>query len=105
MFHEVFATAGVIRLAVTQLTALMAPDVVPLPAQLSHFTPCRRTPLATPYDAEPMVPATCLPWLLQSVLVLSIALKSNVARPPKFAWVGSTPLSMMYACTPAPVAV
>src|SRR5262245_39883045 len=95
MFHEVLATAGAIRWPVTQLTALIAPDVVPLPAQLSHFTPCRRTPLATPYDVEPMVPATCVPWLLQSVLVVSMALKSKLARPPKFGCVGSTPLSMM----------
>src|ERR1044071_4112923 len=48
-FHEVLATAGAMALLATQLTASTAPEVVPLPAQLSHFTPCSRTPLATPY--------------------------------------------------------
>ena len=59
--------------------------------------------MATPYEVEPIVPATCVPWPRQSVLLESIALKSKVARPPKFGWLASMPESMMYALTPLPV--
>lgn len=77
----------------------MAADAVPEPLQSSHFTPCSRICLAIPYDVEPMVPATCAPCPMQSVLLES----SKVARPPKFGWVASIPESMMHAFTPLPV--
>jgi hypothetical protein len=52
-----------------------------------------------------MVPATCVPWSPQSVLLLSMVLVPQVARPVKSGWVMSMPVSITYACTPAPVLV
>src|ERR671912_1130247 len=82
-FHEVFATAGRCAFAVTKSTAAIAPDRLPAPAQLSQRTACRRTFLATPYVSDPIVPATCVPWPLQSTFGPPNALKSAVARPSK----------------------
>ena len=44
----------------------MTPEVEPLPLQFSTRTATRLTPLATPYVEPPTVPATCVPWPLQS---------------------------------------
>ena len=62
------ATAGVPAawLPTTQLTPAMTPDVEPEPEQLRTRTGTRLTPLATPYVLPPTVPATCVPWPLQS---------------------------------------
>ncbi len=51
----------------------MTPDVDPLPSQPSTLSPVRATPGATPTTDDalsraPMVPATWVPWPLQSVL-------------------------------------
>ena len=43
-----FATAGLLALAVTQLSAAMMPEVEPEPSQSSTRTPRSDTPLATP---------------------------------------------------------
>src|SRR5262245_62001800 len=61
-----FATAGCAWLAVTQSTPAMTPDQVPLPSQPSTRTATRLTAFATPYVAPPTVPATWVPWPLQS---------------------------------------
>jgi hypothetical protein len=101
-----FATAGwpAWWLAVTQSTPASTPENEPLPAQLSTLTATSLTPLATPYWEPPTVPATCVPWPLQSVLVPSpVVLVPHVARPPKSWWEVRMPVSMMYAVTPAPV--
>ncbi len=37
------------------------------PLQSATLTPTRETPFATPYVAPPRVPATCVPWPLQSL--------------------------------------
>ena len=89
------ATAGFTAFEVTQLTPLITPAVVPLPEQLSTLTATRRTPLATPYLVPPTVPATCVPWPLQSVLLVSTVLVPQVARPPKSLCVVRMPVSMM----------
>ena len=94
-----FATDGVARLAVTQSTPAMTPAVVPLPAQSSTLTATSLTPLATPYCEPPTVPATCVPWPLQSVLLVSTVSRPQVARPPKSWCVIRMPVSMMYAVT------
>src|SRR5689334_1934172 len=99
-FQEALATAGLIAFLVTHSTAAIAEADVPLPAQSSHFTPCNRTLFATPYVVDPIVPATWVPWPMQSVLLESIPLKSKLARPPKSGCEGVIPVSMMYACTP-----
>src|SRR6266550_4639573 len=80
-----FATAGLILFAVTQLTPAITPEKVPKPLQSSTRTECSVTALAIPYVAPPIVPETCVPWPLQSVWPKPspIASKPNIARPPK----------------------
>jgi hypothetical protein len=52
--------------------------------------------LATPWALPPTVPATCVPWPLQSSAVPpSTASWPLVARPPKSWWVVRMPVSMM----------
>src|SRR5687768_10741358 len=63
---DMLATAGFTRFKRTQSTPAMTPAVVPEPVQLSTRTPCSRTWLATPYAVAPMIPATWVPWPLQS---------------------------------------
>jgi hypothetical protein len=60
------ATAGLRAFWVTQLTPAMTPAFVPLPEQFSTRTPTRLTCLATPQVVPPTVPATWVPWPLQS---------------------------------------
>src|SRR5919202_472404 len=61
-----FATAGLTALAVTQSMPAVTPAVSPLPVQSSTRTATSCTPFATPYRPPPTVPATCVPWPLQS---------------------------------------
>src|SRR4051794_6995855 len=61
-----FATAGLIACPVTQSIPATIPDEEPEPLQSSTRTATRATPLATPYASEPIVPAVCVPWPLQS---------------------------------------
>jgi hypothetical protein len=63
-----FATAGAPAawLPVTQSMPAMTPESVPLPEQSSTRTGTRVTFFATPYVEPPTVPATCVPWPLQS---------------------------------------
>ena len=104
-----FATAGcpAAWLPVTQSTPAITCDHVPLPWQSSTRTATSETLFATPYVALPTVPATCVPWPSQSLASVSLSMKSYPleARPPKFVCVRRTPVSMMYAFTPAPVAL
>ena len=103
-----FATAGAPAawLPVTQSIPAITPEVAPLPLQSSTRTALSETPLATPYVEPPTVPATCVPWPLQSsALPPSIASKPELARPPNCWWLVRIPVSMMYAVTPAPVGV
>jgi hypothetical protein len=73
---------------------------VPEPEQLSTFTATRRTPFASPYCEPPMVPATCVPWPLQSVLLPSpLVLVPQEARLPNVWWVTRMPVSITYAVT------
>ena len=51
---------------VTQSTPAMTPELEPLPLQSSTRTATRRTSWATPYVSPPTVPATWVPWPLQS---------------------------------------
>jgi hypothetical protein len=44
----------------------MTPEVKPEPLQLSTRTTRSIALFATPYVEPPMVPATCVPWPLQS---------------------------------------
>jgi hypothetical protein len=53
--------------AVTQSTPLMTPEMVPEPVQPSTRTETSLAPLATPYLLPPIVPATWVPWPLQSL--------------------------------------
>jgi hypothetical protein len=91
------ATAGRTAFWVTQLTPEMTPAVVPPPVQLSTRTPTSFTDFATPYVEPPTVPATCVPWPLQSVALLSLSMKSCplTARPPNWLCVVRMPVSMM----------
>src|SRR6266542_3314128 len=90
------ATAGVTLLAVTQSMPAATCAVVPLPLQFRTRTATSCTPLATPYCDPPTVPATCVPWPLQSSAVPpSISSTPLVARPPKVWWVNRIPVSMM----------
>jgi hypothetical protein len=101
-----FATAGFRALAVTQSMPAMTPDVEPDPSQPSTRTATRRTAFATPYLAPPTVPATWVPWPLQSpVLPSPTVFAPAVARPPNSPCVSRMPESMTYAVTPEPVAV
>src|SRR5215204_4119242 len=90
------ATAGPeVWLLVAQLTPETMPVNEPEPEQLSTLTAIRRTALATPYWLPPMVPATCVPWPLQSVLLPSpTVLVPQTARPPKVVCVVRMPVSM-----------
>lgn len=67
----------------TKFMPLMTPELVPEPEALSTLTPRSVVRLATPYLVPPMVPATCVPWPLPSVLELSTKLATWEARPPK----------------------
>jgi hypothetical protein len=65
-----FATAGAPAawLEVTQSTPAITPEVEPDPLQSSTRTGRMVTCLATPYVVPPTVPATWVPWPLQSVV-------------------------------------
>src|SRR5919198_5699255 len=95
------ATAGpLVWLLVAQSMPDATPVSVPEPWQLSTLTATSLTPLATPYELPPTVPATCVPCPLQSVLLPSPAvLVPQTARPPKSWWAVRIPVSMMYAVT------
>ena len=90
------ATAGLTALAVTQSTPAMTWSKVPEPAQLSTRTPTSWTPLATPKELPPTVPATCVPCPWQSSASASLSMKSKpwLARPPKSVCVIRMPVSM-----------
>ncbi len=80
------ATAGAPAawLPATQSMPAATPAKLPEPWQLSTLTAVNATPLATPYCEPPMVPATWVPWPLQSVLLPSpVVLVPQTARPPK----------------------
>ena len=97
------ATAGLMALARTQSTPAMMPLIEPLPAQSSTRTPRSAEDLARPYVAPPMVPATWVPWPLQSWPLPPNASYTFCARPPKSACEVAMPVSMTYARTPLPV--
>src|SRR5690606_12855043 len=80
-----FATAGLMWLLVTQLMPATICEVVPLPLQFSTRTAKMRAPLATPKELPAAVPATWVPWPLQSFAEPPgvTASKPVKARPPK----------------------
>src|SRR5262245_18528295 len=79
-----FATAGLIEFPVTQSIPAITCAKVPLPEQSRTRTATSETPLATPNEVPPTVPATCVPCPLQSSAAPpSTASKPVVARPPK----------------------
>ena len=63
------------------------------------------TPRATPQVEPPTVPATWVPWPLQSFVPLpsETAVKPASMRPVNSLWLERMPVSMMKALTPAPV--
>ena len=95
------ATAGLAAWLDTQRTPATTSESVPSPLQSSTRTATRRTFLATPYRAPPIVPATCVPCPLQSAAVASSPTKSQpyVARPANWVWVIRMPVSITYAVT------
>src|SRR4051812_35955374 len=91
--------------AVTQLMPAMTPELVPEPLQLRTRTATIDTLLATPQVLPPIVPATCVPWPLQSsALPPSTASNPELARVPNSLWENRRPVSMTYAVTPSPAA-
>src|SRR6266571_3319564 len=92
---DMFATAGLTWFAVTQSTPAITSELRPMPAQLSTRTPCSETAFATPNVAAPIVPATWVPWPLQSSPVRCRASKLLFARPPNSGCNVQIPVSMM----------
>src|SRR5690606_3768060 len=92
-----FATAGRVALFATQSIPAMTPELVPLPWQLSTRTGTRVTCLATPWTVPPTVPATWVPWPLQSLVPRPslIAVYPAAVRPENCWWVVRIPVSMM----------
>jgi hypothetical protein len=82
--NDMLATAGFTAFARTQSMPAMTWLYEPLPAQFSTRTATRLTALATPYSPPPTVPATCVPWPLQSCPFCPSPMKSapTEARPP-----------------------
>ena len=92
-----FATEGETWLDVTQSTPAITPEVEPEPEQSRTRTAWRVTCLATPYVVPPVVPATWVPWPLQSLVPFPSPTKS-VPLPtlPVNCWcVARMPVSMM----------
>ncbi len=78
----------------TQSRPLIMADRRPSPRQSATFTATRETPLATPNVFPPTVPATCVPWPLQSrELSRNTALCPARARPPNSWWRVLIPVS------------
>jgi hypothetical protein len=84
----------------------------PEPLSSITLTAQSRTPGATPTTPDPLsiapiVPATCVPWPLQSLPLRPSPTVSTAidARPPKSECVRRMPVSITYAFTPAPVVV
>jgi hypothetical protein len=103
-----FATAlPFVWFAVTQSMPAMTPDHVPLPEQLRTRTATMFTLFATPYVEPPMLPATCVPWPLQSFPFRPSPTVSvpTEARPPNSPWLARIPVSITYAVTPTPESV
>src|SRR5213595_312595 len=92
---DMFATAGLTWFADTQSTPAITSELRPMPAQLNTRTPWRETPFATPYVAAPIVPATWVPWPLQSSPVTPRASYTLSARPPNSGCSVQIPVSMM----------
>src|SRR5262245_48020666 len=90
-----FATAGAARCDVTQFTPAITPEMLPDPEQFSTRTANSRAALATPYVDPPTVPATCVPWPLQSSPLPPMLSKATDARPPNCVCVTRIPVSMM----------
>jgi hypothetical protein len=82
---------------VTQSMPAITPAKVPEPAQFRTRTATSFTSFATPYLVPPTVPATWVPWPLQSVESSSLSTVSRpwTARPAKSLWVVRMPVSMM----------
>ena len=85
------------RFDVTQSTPAITPEFVPEPWQFSTRTACSVTCLATPYVVPPVVPATCVPWPLQSFVPCPSPTKSAPlpTRPVNCWCVARIPVSMM----------
>ena len=91
-----FATAGLTWFWVTQSTPAITPVVVPEPLQPRTRTAWIVASLATPYVVPPIVPATWVPWPLQSVVPLPslIAVKPLLTRPVNSWCDASSPVSI-----------
>ncbi len=74
----------------------ITPEVDPEPEQLSTRTGTTVAAGATPYVPPATVPATWVPWPLQSLLPFPSEMELNpeVTRPAKSVWSGRTPVSM-----------
>jgi len=73
----------------------MPPEIEPEPVQSSTRTGTMVAALATPYLAPAIVPETCVPWPLQSVVPWPslISVRPTVTLPPKSVCEASTPVS------------
>src|SRR5438270_6083678 len=80
------ATAGWMALVASQSRPAMIPEVEPDPEQSRTRTARRSAPFATPKRAPPTVPATWVPWPLQSCPLPPKASYTAEARPPKSEW-------------------
>src|SRR5688500_2643737 len=80
--RDMFATAGLMRFTRTQSTPAMIAEYEPEPEQFNTRMPRSSAPLAMPYVLPPMVPATCVPWPLQSWPLPPSASYGLEARPP-----------------------
>ena len=76
-----FATAGLIALAATQLIPAITWEFVPEPPQSRTRTATRVTLFATPTVLPPIVPATCVPCPWQSLASESLSMKSSPESP------------------------
>jgi hypothetical protein len=81
---------------------LMTDDQEPLPAQFRTLIACRRIPGATPTTPfassfAPIVPATWLPWPLQSVFGPPVKLRNSTTF--RSGCDTSMPVSITYAST------
>jgi hypothetical protein len=99
------ATAGLMWLAVTQSMPAMMVELLLEPEHWNTRTPRSSAPFATPYVLPPTVPATCVPWPLQSCPLPPKPSYTLLARLPNWVCAVRMPVSMTYTRTPLPVLV
>jgi hypothetical protein len=89
----------------TQSMPAMIVELLLPPEHWNTRTPRSSAPFATPYTAPPTVPATCVPWPLQSCPLPPKPSYTLLARPPNSECPVRMPVSITYTRTPEPVFV